>query len=83
MGNDYYQTLTEIANMKDDIPMGIGNNCRIEQAIIDKNCCIGNNVQIIGSDSLKNEESEFYSIVEGVVVIKKGAKIADNTKIGV
>lgn len=83
MGNDYYQTLDEMAKNKNQIPMGIGNNCRIEQAIVDKNCSIGNNVRVIGSNDLENVDTETYSIVDGIIVIKKGATIPDNTHIGV
>jgi len=82
MGNDFYQTLEQIASHKDEIPMGIGNNCYIEQTIVDKNCRIGNNVRIVGNDKLKNQDTEKYTVVDGIIVIKKGAVIEDNTIIG-
>lgn len=82
MGNDYYQTLEEMAASKDEIPMGIGNNCYIEQTIVDKNCRIGNNVRIVGADHLPKTDTDTYSIVDGIVVIKKGAVIPDGTVIG-
>jgi glucose-1-phosphate adenylyltransferase len=83
MGNDFYQTLDEIVHKKDEIHVGIGKNCHIEQAIIDKDCRIGDNVVIKGSDHLKNIETEMYCIVEGIVVVKKKAIIPSGTKIGV
>ncbi|HKB42757.1 MAG TPA: glucose-1-phosphate adenylyltransferase, partial [Chitinophagaceae bacterium] len=48
MGNDYYETLTEIAHDgKIGIPLaGIGNRCYIKNAIVDKNCRIGDDVRI-------------------------------------
>jgi glucose-1-phosphate adenylyltransferase len=82
MGNDYYQSLEEIVLQKDEIPMGIGKSCHIEQAIIDKDCRIGNNVTIKGDNSLPNSETEHYCIVEGIVVLKKKAVIPDGTRIG-
>jgi glucose-1-phosphate adenylyltransferase len=82
MGNDYYQSLEEIVLQKDEIPMGIGKSCHIEQAIIDKDCRIGNNVIIKGDNSLPNSETEHYCIVEGIVVLKKKAIIPDGTRIG-
>lgn len=83
MGNDFYQTLDEIVHQKDEIHVGIGKNCHIEQAIIDKDCRIGDNVVIKGGDHLKNIETETYCIVEGIVVVKKKAVIPSGTKIGV
>lgn len=82
MGNDFYQTLEQIAIHKEEIPMGIGNNCYMEQTIVDKNCRIGNNVRIVGNDKLKNQDTEKYTVVDGIIVIKKGAVIEDNTIIG-
>lgn len=74
MGSDRYQTFSEVIS-KSKIPMGIGERCYINNAIIDKNCCIGNDVRIDGSTDSKDIETESYVIKEGVVVIKKGATI--------
>ncbi len=75
MGNDFYQTLKEIAERPGDILMGIGENCHIENAILDKNCRIGNNVTIIGGVHLPNQETEWYVVSNGIVVVKKGVAI--------
>jgi glucose-1-phosphate adenylyltransferase len=80
MGNDFFETLEEM--VQEDIPMGIGRNCYIENAIIDKNAHIGNNVVIRGSISLQDTETPTYVIRDGIVVVKKGAQIPDGTKIG-
>ena len=80
MGNDYYQTLEEIRQT--DLPMGIGRNCHIERAIIDKHACIGDNVKIIGHDDLKDEEHQHYSIRKGIIALNKGAIIPAGTHIG-
>lgn len=82
LGNDYFQTLEEIVLKEDEIAMGIGNGCKIENAIVDKNCRIGDNVTIKGDKSLKNCEEATYCVVDGVIVIKKGAIIPNGTKIG-
>jgi len=82
MGNDFYQTLEEMVTNKTEIPMGIGEGCVIDRAIIDKDCRIGDNVTIIGDKSLKDIETEQYCIVEGIVVVKKKAIIPSGTKIG-
>lgn len=80
MGSDSYQTLCEVTS-KSKIPMGIGERCFIKNAIIDKNCCIGNDVRINGSHNSKDAETETYVIKEGIVVIKKGAVIPHGTVI--
>ena len=81
MGADFYEHLLDIMK-KDRTPMGVGRNCHIEQAILDKNCRIGNDVIIRGDASLPHEENEAYSIVDGIVVVKKNATIADGARIG-
>jgi glucose-1-phosphate adenylyltransferase len=81
MGSDSYQTLKELSERDIKIPMGIGENCSINNAILDKNCCIGNNVKINGSALLEERETDTYFIKEGIVVIKKGAIIPDGYEI--
>lgn len=75
MGNDYYETLQEINQNKITNVMGIGERCFIKNAIIDKNCRIGDDVRINGGHHLKDTETDTYCIKEGIVVIKKGAEI--------
>lgn len=82
MGNDVYQSLYEIAT-NDEIPLGVGNNCHIEHAILDKDCRIGDNVVIKGGDHLPDMEAHHYVIRDGVVVVKKGGIIPEGTRIGV
>ncbi len=75
MGNDSYETLDEINRNKTSILMGIGERCFIKNAIIDKNCRIGDDVRINGGSHLKEKETDMYCIKDGIVVIKKGAVI--------
>lgn len=75
MGNDSYETLDEIDRNKTNILMGIGERCFIKNAIIDKNCRIGDDVRINGGAHLKDKETDTYCVKEGIVVIKKGATI--------
>ncbi|HMK26006.1 MAG TPA: glucose-1-phosphate adenylyltransferase [Chitinophagaceae bacterium] len=77
MGNDYYETLEEMAQgNKIGIPMmGIGSRCYIKNAIIDKNCRIGDDVRINGGSHIENADLPLYSVKDGIVVIKKGAII--------
>jgi glucose-1-phosphate adenylyltransferase len=75
MGSDYYESLAEIEENKINILMGIGERCFIKNAIIDKNCRIGDDVRINGGSHLKDTETDTYVIRDGVVVIKKGVVI--------
>jgi glucose-1-phosphate adenylyltransferase len=77
MGNDYYQTLDEIETSAiKGIPlMGIGSRCYIKNALVDKNCRIGDDVRINGGDHLADADHPLYTIKDGIVVVKKGAVI--------
>lgn len=81
MGKDSYENIDEVVD-RGDIPMGIGSDCHIENAIIDINCRVGNNVEIIGDISLPDVRSELYCIVDGIVVLRKEAIIPHGMKIG-
>lgn len=86
MGADYYEDLTdvvELGNSQAPPPIGVGERCYIEMAILDKNCRIGNNVRITGGKHLKDADFEQYTICDGIVVIKKNAIIAHGTTIGI
>ena len=74
MGSDYYQSLDDILN-KDIVSMGIGSRCFIKNTILDKNCCIGDEVRINGGTHLEDTETDTYAIRDGIVVIKKNAVI--------
>lgn len=82
MGNDRYETLEEIAKNDNRPNLGIGNNCHIRNAIIDKDVRMGDNVSIHGSVALKDAEEETHCIRDGIIVVKKGAVIANGTRIG-
>jgi len=83
MGNDFYQDLDEMnqdtVNGKNHV--GIGENCFIKNALVDKNVRIGNNVHINGGKHLENFTNDLYTIKDGIVVIKKDAILPDNFRI--
>jgi glucose-1-phosphate adenylyltransferase len=81
MGADYYEHISDLIK-KDRVNMGVGKNCQIERAILDKNCHIGNDVIIKGVEGLPKEETDAYCIIDGIVVVKKGATIPDGARIG-
>ncbi len=75
MGSDYYETLEEMEQNKISVLMGIGERCFIKNAILDKNCCVADDVRINGGKHLEDTETDTYAVREGIVVIKKGAVI--------
>ncbi|MBT8318039.1 MAG: glucose-1-phosphate adenylyltransferase [Lutibacter sp.] len=80
MGGDYYQPLEEIIDPS-ITSMGIGSRCFIKNAILDKNCSIGDDVKINGGKHLKDTETDTYAIRDGIVVVKKGAVIPNGFNI--
>ncbi|MDB5201005.1 MAG: glucose-phosphate adenylyltransferase [Ferruginibacter sp.] len=83
MGNDYYETMEEIAyNLAKGLPkVGIGDNCHLKNVIVDKNCRIGNNVSIKGGPHIPDTDHSLFAVKDGIVVIKKGAIIEDGFEI--
>lgn len=83
IGADRFETDQEREeNRKNGRPnMNVGDNCLIENAILDKDCRIGNNVKITNHRKVQREDGSCYSIRDGLVVIPKGAEVPDNTVI--
>jgi len=83
MGGDRYQTLNELNEALDKKQpiMGIGERCYIKNAIIDKNCFIGDDVRINGGNHLENGDFKTHTIKDGIVVVKKLAVIPNGTVI--
>lgn len=72
MGNDFYDDKDQFA---------IGEDCVINNAIIDKNVKIGNRVKIENSKNIEEADHECYTIRSGIVVIPKGTVIPDDMAI--
>lgn len=81
MGNDNYQTLEQIAELKLSASplMGIGDRCRIKNAIIDKNTYIGDDVVINCGEKLEDGDYGTHTVQDGIVVVKKRAIIPNGT----
>ncbi len=79
MGSDYYETLQEINyDHEKGLPkVGIGDDCYIKNAIVDKNCRIGNDVKINGGAHLPDSDHALYTVKDGIVVVKKGSILPD------
>ncbi|NLG36320.1 MAG: glucose-1-phosphate adenylyltransferase [Lentisphaerae bacterium] len=78
MGSDYYDS-----DPPEDgqIPMGVGRDCFVRNAIIDKNARIGDGCYITPDAKPDNTVTDLYTIQEGVIVIPKNAVIPHGTRI--
>jgi glucose-1-phosphate adenylyltransferase len=77
MGADFYAGA--VGTDPDKPPPGIGRNCRIERAIIDKNVHIGDNTVITPEGKPSEMDAENYYIRDGIVCVPKDAVIPAGT----
>jgi glucose-1-phosphate adenylyltransferase len=82
MGADSYQTLEEIdIDRSAGSPnVGIGRNAVIENAIIDKNARIGDNVRLVNESGIMEGEYTTFEVREGIIVVYKNAIIQSGTR---
>lgn len=76
MGCDSYESEAP----QKHIALGIGKNCRIDKAIIDKDVRIGNDV-VISPEGLDEMETELFSVRDGIIVIPKGVVLPDGWRV--
>lgn len=91
MGADYYEDgpPADPSGKRHGIPLGIGRDCDIEGAILDKNVRIGDHVTIRPRAPTENAVyppdsapgTELYVIRDGIVVIPKNSEIPSGTVI--
>lgn len=74
MGADYYEP-----KKNREVPIGIGKNCHIESAILDKNVQIGDGVMIRKFPDDRDIDHELYYVRDGIVVIAKDTVIPPGT----
>jgi glucose-1-phosphate adenylyltransferase len=83
MGADAYQPTEQRQTESEDkkVPLGIGENSVVRRAIIDKNACIGRDVQLINKDRVEEaqREDQGFHIRSGIIVVIKNAVIPDET----
>jgi glucose-1-phosphate adenylyltransferase len=81
MGSDEYESAESISEnaAAGRPPIGVGRNTRIENAIIDKNARIGNNVVITAEGKDENVDHPMYYVRDGIVIISKGGVVPDGT----
>ena len=77
LGCDYYESHSSI--LENEVlgkpRIGIGQNCRIENTIIDKNARIGDNVVISPAGKPDEMDHELFYIRDGIVIVPKNGFI--------
>jgi glucose-1-phosphate adenylyltransferase len=78
MGANTWET---IPDGSDDIPVGIGRDCTVRNAIIDFNARIGDGCKLINAEGLIDFDGDNYSIRDKIIIIHKNAVIPPGTVI--
>ena len=79
MGADYYDS--SVVTHPSGIPLGIGPECRIEGAILDKNVRLGESVLIRPFPRGTEMDQGQWAVRDGIVVIPKDTVLPAKTKI--
>jgi glucose-1-phosphate adenylyltransferase len=80
MGADYYETPEERRDEQTNgrPPMGIGAGSVVENAIVDKNGHIGENVRIVNEAGIDDTaDAEDCMVVDGIPVVLKNGALPD------
>jgi glucose-1-phosphate adenylyltransferase len=78
MGANTWETLPDES---DQIPVGIGRDCTVRNAIIDFNARIGDGCKLLNRDGIQEAETAGWSIRGGIIVVRKDAVIPPGTEI--
>jgi len=85
LGADVYETEEEMAALlaSGKVPLGIGENAKLRNCIIDKNARIGKDVTICNTDNVFEaaRPKEGFYIRSGITVVMKNATIQHGTVI--
>jgi len=84
MGADYYETLKEIEVKKAEgkTLVGVGKDCLIEDAIIDKNAQIGEGCKLSPHGVEDGWEENGICVRDGVLIVKKDTVVPAGTVVG-
>lgn len=83
MGADYYETDEHFAvNVAKQQPnIGIGAGCRIHRAIVDKDCRIGEGVEIVDQQGAADHDlSDVCCVRDGITMVTRSSALPDGWK---
>ena len=77
MGANSWESL----NGSPEIPIGIGRDCHIRNAILDFNVRIGDGCRLLNEAGVQHADHEQYAIRDGIIVVMKNAVLPPGTVI--
>jgi glucose-1-phosphate adenylyltransferase len=77
MGANHFESLEE--REQHGVPLGIGRNCEIRNAIVDFNARIGDGCRLVNADGVQEAEAENWSIRGGIIVVPRDATVPPGT----
>lgn len=84
MGSDFFDTEEEVDAFVQhgEPPVGIGSGSRVINAILDKNCQLGENVVIENKSGVENSDDHYPCYIrDGIPIVVKGGMLADDWKL--
>ncbi len=81
LGNDYYTPPGLETNTTQFPPIGIGHDTVIKRAIVDKNARVGNHCKLVNKNNIRELQTPYLWIRNGIIVIPKNAILSDGTEI--
>ena len=75
MGANFWETDSEAG----ELPLGIGRDCHVKNAIIDFNARIGEGSKLVNEAGIQNLDTPNFSIRDGIIVVPKNAVIPPGT----
>ncbi|MCL4107085.1 UNVERIFIED_CONTAM: hypothetical protein GTU68_039077 [Idotea baltica] len=84
MGSDFFQNAEEMASDKAEgrVPLGIGDDCIIDGAIVDKNVRISPGVRIEAANHAAELNEDPITIRDGIAVVARNAELFPGWKLG-
>ena len=79
MGANTFERISEARQHA--IPIGIGRDCQIRNAIVDFNARIGDGCRLLNEAGIAEADTENYAIRGGIIVVPKNAELAPGTVI--
>ncbi len=81
--NTTHQHTTQQHTQQHRVPAGIGPNTTITNTIVDKNCRVGANCQLINKDGVHEMDrpEEGLYIRDGILIVTKGTEVPNGTVI--
>jgi glucose-1-phosphate adenylyltransferase len=76
MGANFWENVSAASSQ---VPLGIGRDCHVKNAIIDFNARIGDGCRLVNARHIQHADAENYSIRDGIIVIPKNAVLPPGT----